>query len=67
MPNALFNALGNNNNPFSNIIQQAQQLKNTFKGNPKQEVERLIKSGQMSQEQFNQYSQIANQIMQMMK
>ena len=67
MPNALFNALENNNNPFANIIQQAQQLKNTFKGNPKQEVERLIKSGQMSQEQFNQYSQIANQIMQMMK
>ena len=67
MPNALFNALGNNNNPFANIIQQAQQLKNTFKGNPKQEVERLIRSGQMSQEQFNQYSQIANQIMQMMK
>ena len=67
MANALFNALGNNNNPFSNLIQQAKQMQQTFKGNPKAEVEKLIKSGQMSQDQFNQYSQIANQIMQMMK
>ena len=67
MANALFNALGNNNYPFANLIQQAKQMQQTFKGNPKSEVERLIKSGQMSQDQFNQYSQIANQIMQMMK
>lgn len=67
MPNALFNALGNTNNPFANLIHQAKQMQQTFKGNPKAEVERLIKSGQMSQDQFNQYSQIANQIMQMMK
>ena len=66
MANALFNALGNNN-PFANLIQQAKQMQQTFKGDPKLEVERLIKSGQMSQDQFNQYSQIANQIMQMMK
>lgn len=67
MANALFNALGNNNNPFASIIQQAQQLKQTFKGDPKAEVERLLKSGQMTQAQFNEYSQIANQITQMMK
>lgn len=66
MPNALFNALGNNN-PFANLIQQAKQMQQTFKGDPKAEVERLIRSGQMSQDQFNQFSQIANQIMQMMK
>lgn len=67
MANALFNALGNNNNPFANLIQQAKQMQQTFKGDPKAEVERLIKSGQMSQDQFNRYSQIANQIMQMME
>lgn len=67
MANALFNALGNNNNPFANLIQQAKQMQQTFKGNPKAEVERLMRTGQMSQDQFNQYSQIANQIMQMMK
>ena len=67
MANALFNALGNNNNPFTNLIQQAKQMQQTFKGNPKAEVERLLKSGQMTQAQFNEYSQIANQITQMMK
>lgn len=67
MPNALFNALGNNNNPFVNIIQQVKQMQQTFNGNPKAEVERLIKSGAMTQEQFNEYSQTANQIMQMFK
>ena len=67
MANALFNALGNRNNPIANIIQQAQQLKQSFNGNPKAEVERLLKSGQMTQAQFNEYSQIANQITQMMK
>ena len=67
MANALFNALGNNNNPFANLIQQAKQMQQTFKGNPKAEVERLLKSGQMTQAQFNEYSQIANQITQMMK
>lgn len=67
MANALFNALGNNNNPFANLIQQAKQMQQTFKGDPKAEVERLMRTGQMSQDQFNQYSQIANQIMQMMK
>ena len=67
MANALFNALGNNNNPFASIIKQAQQLKQTFNGNPKAEVERLLKSGQMTQAQFNEYSQIASQITQMMK
>lgn len=67
MANALFNALGNNNNPFANLIQQAKQMQQTFKGDPKAEVERLLKSGQMTQAQFNEYSQIANQITQMMK
>jgi hypothetical protein len=53
-------------NPFSQIMADAQRLKNSFKGNPKDEVQRLLNSGAMSQQQFNQYSQIAQQIVQMM-
>ncbi len=68
MANALFNALGGQSiNPLANLMEQAKQMQKTFKGNPKAEVERLIQTGQMSQEQFNQFSQIANQVMQMMK
>jgi hypothetical protein len=53
-------------NPFEQIINQAKEFRKTFNGNPKDEVQRLLNSGQMSQAQFNQLSQIAQQISQMM-
>ena len=37
-----------------------------FHGDPKAEVERMLQTGQMSQEQFNRLAQQANQIMQML-
>lgn len=67
MANPLYNTLNNNrNNQFLQIIEQAKQMQKTFTGNPKAEVERLVQSGQMSQEQFNQFARIANQVMQFM-
>lgn len=68
MANNLFNAMNNQiaNNPFAQIIREAQNLKNTFNGNPREEVQKLLNSGAMSQQQFNKYSQIAQQVMQMM-
>lgn len=48
--------------PFSNmayIINQYNQFKSTFQGDPKQQVQDLLNSGQMSQEQFNQLSNMA--------
>lgn len=66
MANPLFNTFGNNNQ-FGNLIQQAQEFKRQFTNiNPRAEVERLLKSGEMSQSQFNEYSQIAQQVAQMM-
>lgn len=66
MANALFNALGNGDN-YSNIIRKAKELQKTFKGNPREEVERLIRSGQMSQQQFNELAAKANEIMRLIK
>jgi hypothetical protein len=68
MANPLFNQVGNNpqNNPFAQIMCEAQKLKNSFKGNPQEEVQRLLNSGEMSQADFNRYSQIANQVLQFM-
>ena len=60
MANALFNALGNN---YSSIINKVKEIQKTFKGNPKKEVERLIRSGQMSQQQFDELAAKANEIM----
>ena len=66
MSNPLFNTFGNNNQ-FGNLIQQAQAFKRQFANiNPRAEVERLLNSGEMSQQQFNEYSQIAQQVAQMM-
>ena len=66
MANPLFSTFGNNNQ-FGNLIQQAQAFKRQFANiNPRAEVERLLNSGQMSQQQFNEYSQIAQQVAQMM-
>ena len=58
--------ISNNVNPFSKIMADAQRLKSSFNGSPKDEVQRLLNSGAMSQAQFNQYSKIAQQIVQMM-
>jgi hypothetical protein len=66
MANNLYNQFGNQNNPFAQLMQQARDFRKQFSGNPRQEVERLLQSGQMSQSQFNQYSQIAQQVAQMM-
>ena len=70
MPNPVFNALGSNMpGPFGNmaqVMQRFQQFASTFRGDPKQKVQELLNSGQMSQQQFNQLQQMANQFRQMM-
>lgn len=64
MPNPLYNALnGNKFNPMASIVAEARQLRQTFQGNPKEEVQKLMNAGRLSQAQFNQYAQMANQIM----
>ena len=66
MPNPIYNSMANQNNPFMQIMQEAQNFKKTFKGNPREEVQRLLNSGELSQADFNRYSQIAQQVMQFM-
>ena len=62
MANSLFNALnGQQTNPMQQLIADARKLRQTMQ-NPRAEVERLVQTGQMSQEQFNQFWQIAQQI-----
>lgn len=61
------NPLYNNNQPnFSNIIQQAQELRRTITGNPRQIVQGMLNSGEMSQADFNRLMPMAQQIAAMM-
>ena len=66
MANPLYNTMANQSNPMADLIRQAKQFKNQFNGNPRQEVERLLQTGQMSQSDFNRFSQIAQQVVQAM-
>lgn len=65
MANNLYNQFAKQN-PLEQFAQQAMDFRKQFTGNPRQEVERLLQSGQMTQAQFNQYSQIAQQVAQFM-
>lgn len=61
--NPLFNIFGNQSqgpfNNMNNVINQLNQFQSTFQGDPKQQVQDLLNSGRMSQEQFNQLSSMA--------
>lgn len=65
MGNPLFNQFAPKNQ-IQDIIQEAQNFKNQFKGNPKEEVQRLLNQGVMSQNDFNRLMPIAQQISAMM-
>ncbi len=67
MSNSLFDAFGTQQNNVSQIIAQINEFKNNFKGDPKAEVEKMLQIGQLSQEQFNQYAQIANRFSKFIK
>ena len=64
MSNPLYGQFGGQqaqNTVFSNFMADFQMLQQTVK-NPRQEVERLLQSGAMSQQDFNRFGQMANQI-----
>lgn len=73
MANPLFNMLGGNNvqlpgplGNMQNFMSRLNQFRQTFQGDPKQQVQQLLNSGRMSQNQYNQLSQIATQIQNML-
>lgn len=60
MANPLYNAM--QNNPYANMIGQIKQFGQSIQGDPKQMVQQLLNTGQMSQNEFNRYAQMAQQI-----
>lgn len=70
MANPLFNMFGNNprSGPFGNanrLMSEFNQFKSNFQGDPKQKVQELMNSGQMTQEQFAQLSSMAQAFQQL--
>ena len=63
--NPLFNIFGNQQPMFPfNMIQNFNQFRQSFQGDPRQQVQNLLNTGQMSQQQFDQLSMIAQQFQQ---
>lgn len=72
MSNPLLNAMASNSNPqmhdgMGNMLQAFQQFRATFSGDPQQQVQALLNSGRMSQQQYNQLAQMANQLVGILK
>lgn len=61
--NPIYDQFGKNND----LMQRFEQFKQTVQGDPKQIVQQMLNRGQITQEQFNRASQLANQMMRFMK
>lgn len=66
MPNSLYSQLGPQDG-LSRMINEINNFRNNFHGDPKAEVEKMMQSGQLSQEDFNRFAQMANELCQYIK
>lgn len=66
MSNPFFNAFGKQagNDPMSRMVSEFKRFSESFKGDPRQEIQRLLDSGEMTQQQLNQLQSIAGQFRQ---
>lgn len=62
MSNPLFDQYGRQNN----VIQQFNQFRNSFRGDPKAQVQQLLNSGRITQEQYNQAVKMAQNLQRML-
>ena len=65
MNNSLFNDF--NPTPLGQMGNFINQFKQAFMGNPEAQVKQMIQNGQMSQAQFEQIAQMANQLRPLIK
>jgi len=49
-------------NPMNGFMQRFQQFQQMFKGDPRQQVQQLLNSGKITQSQYNNAVQMANQL-----
>ena len=64
MSNPLFGMFGSQA-PMNGIMQRFQQFQQMFRGDPRQQVQQMLNSGKVSQEQYNRAVQMAQQIQRM--
>lgn len=70
MANPLFQAMGGGQNLMGNfrqLMQKYRQFRQTFQGDPKAEVEKLLQSGKINQQQLNMVQGLAQQFQQFLQ
>lgn len=65
MSNPLYNAM-NGNQGNNSLLQRFQQFRNSFRGDPRQQVQQMLNSGRISQTQYDQAVQQAKALQKMM-
>lgn len=60
--NPLFQRFGSQPTQNQSMLEQFSEFASNFRGDPKQRVEDLVKSGRMSKEEFERYGQMATQL-----
>ena len=68
MANSLYQALNGNMNMgnMGDFMTRLQNFQRTIQGDPRQQIQQMLNTGQISQQQFNQAAQMATQIQRMM-
>ena len=68
MTNPIYQQMGSGmpNNGMTQMIQRFQQFRQAFTGDPRQQVQALLNSGRVSQAQYDQAVQMAQQMQRMM-
>lgn len=64
MSNPLYKSM--NNQTSNDLVQRFNQFRQNFKGNPQQQVQQLLNSGRITQQQYNQAVQMANAFQRML-
>lgn len=64
MSNPLFQQM--QPNQMQSLFQRFQRFQQAFRGDPRQQVQQLLNSGKVTQDDYNRAVQIANQFRQMM-
>ena len=68
MNSPIFNALGGGMIPQNNMLAQFQQFRQQMQGkNPHEEINKLLQSGAINQQQLNQAQQMAQQFQTMFR
>ena len=65
MANYLFNQFGNTGQ-YADLVRQFNQFKKSFSGDPRQQVQQMLNSGKITQQQYNEAVQKANALARML-